>query len=183
MFKKILVSNRSEIALRVIRACRELGIKSVAVYSQADRESVHVRTADEAVCIGPAPSRLSYLNGEAVLAAARITGADAVHPGYGFLSENADFAQACLDAGLVFIGPNPQAIRKLGHKSAAKSLAQTAEVPVVPGTSGIVKDGDFMKEAAAVGFPVMVKAASGGGGKGLRLVRSPADLESHAPPP
>ncbi|MBI3553819.1 MAG: acetyl-CoA carboxylase biotin carboxylase subunit [Elusimicrobia bacterium] len=177
MFKKILVSNRSEIAVRVIRACRELGIKSVAVYSEADRESLHARLADEAVCIGPGPSRLSYLSFDAVLAAARMTGADAIHPGYGFLSENADFAQACTDAGVTFIGPPPSAIRKLGHKATGKTLAREAKVPVVPGTVGLV-DKNFMKDALAVGFPVMVKAAAGGGGKGLRLVRDKSQLES-----
>ncbi|MBI5629818.1 MAG: acetyl-CoA carboxylase biotin carboxylase subunit [Elusimicrobia bacterium] len=177
MIKKILIANRSEIAVRVIRACREMGLKSVAVYSEADRESLHVRMADEAVCIGPAPSTLSYLSQEAILAAAKITGADAVHPGYGFLSENADFAEACAEAGLVFIGPPGRAIRRLGHKSEAKALAREARVPVVPGTKGLVDD-DFMREAAAVGFPVMVKAAAGGGGKGLRLVRKPEELEA-----
>ncbi len=175
MFKKILIANRSEIAVRVIRACREMGVKSVAVYSEADRESLHARLADEAVCIGPAPSRLSYLDKEAVLSAAKITGADAVHPGYGFLSENADFAQACADQGLTFIGPPAAAIRGLGHKSTAKTLARESQVPVVPGTKGLV-DKNFLKEAEAVGFPVMVKAAAGGGGKGLRLVRRPEDL-------
>jgi len=177
MFKKILIANRSEVAVRVIRAARELGIPSVAVYSEADRESLHVALADEAVCIGPAPSPLSYLNVEALLAAAKLTGADAVHPGYGFLAENADFAQACADHGLTFIGPRPESIRKLGHKSAAKTLAREAGVPVVPGTAGTLEHG-FLKEAHAVGFPVMVKAAAGGGGKGLRFVREPADLEA-----
>ena len=177
MFKKILVANRSEIAVRVIRAARELGIPSVAVYSEADRESLHASLADEAVCIGPAPATQSYLNMEALLAAAKLTGADAVHPGYGFLAENADFAQACADHGLTFIGPKPEAIRKLGHKSAAKTLAQEAGVPVVPGTAGTVSHG-FLQEAQAIGFPVMVKAVAGGGGKGLRLVRDPGKLES-----
>lgn len=176
MIKKILVSNRSEIAVRIIRACRELGIKSVAVYSEADRESLHVRLADEAVCIGPAPSKLSYLSIESILAAARITGADAIHPGYGFLSENADFAEACASANIVFIGPSPEAIRLLGHKASGKDLARKAQVPVVPGTQGLVTE-DFLKEASGVGFPVMVKAAAGGGGKGLRLVKDPAELE------
>ena len=180
MFKKVLIANRSEIAVRVIRACRELGIKSVAVYSEADRESLHTRLADEAVCIGPAPSKLSYLSFEAVLAAARVTGADAIHPGYGFLSENADFSQACADAGVTFIGPSPSAIRKLGHKATGKQIAREAKVPVVPGTQGLV-DEAFLKNAEKrvadeIGFPVMVKAAAGGGGKGLRLVQSPSDL-------
>ncbi|HVC08549.1 MAG TPA: acetyl-CoA carboxylase biotin carboxylase subunit [Elusimicrobiota bacterium] len=177
MFKKILVANRGEIAVRVLRACREMGIKSVAVYSEADRESLHVRSADEAVCIGPAPSRQSYLDMNAVLAAAKITGAQAVHPGYGFLSENEDFAEACAAAGLVFIGPKPEAIRMLGYKSEAKALARKAQVPVVPGTTGLVK-GDVMKEARAIGLPVMIKAAAGGGGKGLRLARTEEELNT-----
>ncbi|MEK7858938.1 MAG: acetyl-CoA carboxylase biotin carboxylase subunit [Elusimicrobiota bacterium] len=177
MFKKILIANRSEIAVRVIRACREMGIRSVAVYSEADRESLHTSLADEAVCIGPGPSRLSYLDQEALMAACKITGADAVHPGYGFLSENADFAQLCADRGATFIGPKPSAIRKLGHKSTGKALAISAGVPVVPGTKGLV-DKDFLREAAAIGYPVMVKAAAGGGGKGLRLVRQASELES-----
>ncbi len=176
MFKKILIANRGEIAVRVIRACREMGIKAVAVYSEADRESMHVRLADEAYCIGPAPAKQSYLNSEALLTAARLSGAEAVHPGYGFLSENADFAETCVKNGFVFIGPSASAIRKLGYKSAGKALARETGVPVVPGTQGLV-DEHFMKEAQAVGFPVMVKAASGGGGKGLRLVRDPKDLE------
>jgi len=177
MFHKILIANRSEIAVRVIRAVRELGIPSVAVYSEADRESLHISLADEAVCIGPSPSPQSYLNCEALLAAAKMTGADAIHPGYGFLAENADFAQACADHGLTFIGPKPEAIRKLGHKSAAKALARSAQVPVVPGSAGTLTSG-FLREAQALGFPVMVKAAAGGGGKGLRLVRDPAQLEA-----
>ncbi|MFA6002510.1 MAG: acetyl-CoA carboxylase biotin carboxylase subunit [Elusimicrobiota bacterium] len=177
MFKKILIANRSEIAVRVIRAAREMSIPCVAVYSEADRESLHISMAEQSVCIGPAPSAQSYLDGEAILAAAKATGADAVHPGYGFLSENADFAQACADQGLAFIGPRPEAIRRLGNKSAAKNLARQAEVPVVPGSLGIVSR-DFQREAESVGFPVMVKAASGGGGKGLRLVRTPDELES-----
>ncbi len=177
MFKKILIANRSEIAVRVIRATRELGLASVAVYSEADRESLHAGLADESICIGPAPASASYLNIEALLAAAKRTGADAVHPGYGFLAENADFAQACADHGLVFIGPPAEAIRKLGHKTAAKALARAAQVPVVPGTDGTITQG-FAQAAEAVGFPVMVKAAAGGGGKGLRLVRDPAQLET-----
>ncbi len=176
MFKKILIANRSEIAVRVIRACRELGIKSVAVYSQADRESRHVAMADEAVCIGPAPSKLSYLDQEAVLSAARITGADALHPGYGFLSENADFAQRCESVGICFIGPPPSASRKLGFKSAGKAVATLAGVPVVPGTKGDIKT-DVTAEVAAIGYPVLIKASAGGGGKGMRVVRSAAELK------
>ncbi|MHB2026361.1 MAG: acetyl-CoA carboxylase biotin carboxylase subunit [Elusimicrobiota bacterium] len=175
MFKKILIANRGEIAVRVARACREMGIKSAAIYSEADRESLHIGMADEAVCIGPAPSKESYLNMKAVISAAKMTGAQAVHPGYGFLSENADFAAACADAGLVFIGPKPESIRKLGYKSEAKALAISARVPVVPGTSGLVEK-NALKEAMAVGFPVMIKAAAGGGGKGLRLARTPEEL-------
>ncbi len=182
MFKKILIANRSEIAVRVIRACRELGIKSVAVYSEADRESLHVRLADQAVCIGPAPSKLSYLDVPSILAAARVTGADAIHPGYGFLSENADFSAACQAAGVTFIGPGPEAIKKLGHKATGKAIAREAKVPVVPGTAGLV-DEKFLETAESfvskeIGFPVMVKAAAGGGGKGLRLVKEPRDLIS-----
>ncbi len=177
MFKKVLIANRGEIALRVTRACREMGIKTVAVYSEADRDSLHVRRADEAVAIGPAPATLSYLNVDAILSAAKMTGADAVHPGYGFLSENAEFAAACAEAGLSFIGPKSDAIRKLGHKTTAKTLAREAGVPVVPGTKGLLGN-DFLEAARAVGFPVMIKAAAGGGGKGLRMVRSPEDLAS-----
>jgi acetyl-CoA carboxylase biotin carboxylase subunit len=182
MFKKILISNRSEIAVRVIRACREMGIKSVAVYSEADRESLHTRLADEAVCIGPGPSRLSYLNKDAILAAAKMTGADAIHPGYGFLSENADFADAVQAAGLTFIGPTGAAMRMLGLKSAGKAAARAADVPVVPGTPGLV-DEAYMKNLKRnvieqIGFPVMIKASAGGGGKGMRLVHDPEQIEA-----
>ncbi|MBI4422139.1 MAG: ATP-grasp domain-containing protein, partial [Elusimicrobia bacterium] len=180
--KKLLIANRGEIAVRVIRACRELGIRSVAVYSEADRESMHVSLADEAVCIGPAFARESYLRFDAVLGAAKITGAQAIHPGYGFLSENAAFAAACVERGLVFVGPPAEAIRRLGHKMAAKELALASEVPVVPGTKGCLDDGQsqgaaLLRQAEAIGFPLMVKAAAGGGGKGLRLVREPGGLE------
>ncbi|MBI3547897.1 MAG: acetyl-CoA carboxylase biotin carboxylase subunit [Elusimicrobia bacterium] len=175
-FTKVLIANRSEIAVRVIRACRHLGLKTVAVYSEADREAMHVSLADEAVCIGPGPARDSYLKFDAVLAAAKITGAEAIHPGYGFLSENSDFAAACAERGFTFIGPAAESIRKLGYKSTAKALAIETSVPVVPGTKGLV-DGDFLKVADEIGFPVMVKAASGGGGKGLRFVRSREDLK------
>ncbi len=176
MFKKILIANRSEIAVRVIRAARELGIKTVAVYSDADRESRHVAMADEAVCIGPGPSRLSYLNQEAVLSAAKNTGADAIHPGYGFLSENADFSELCAQRGIAFIGPPPAASRKLGFKSAGKAVALAANVPVVPGTKGDITT-DVSKEVAAIGYPVLIKASAGGGGKGMRIVRAPAELK------
>ena len=176
MFKKILIANRSEIAVRVIRAAQELGIKTVAVYSEADRESRHVAMADEAVCIGPGPSKLSYLDLEAVLSAAKITGADAVHPGYGFLSENADFSELCAKRNLTFIGPPPAASRKLGFKSAGKAVALAANVPVVPGTDGDITT-DVSKEAAEIGYPVLIKASAGGGGKGMRIVRTPAQLK------
>jgi len=176
MFKKILIANRSEIAVRVIRACRELGIESVAVYSDADRESRHVAMADQSVCIGPGPSKLSYLDQEAVLSAAKITGADAIHPGYGFLSENADFAEACARRGLTFIGPPPEASRKLGFKSAGKAVAQSANVPCVPGTKGDISSVD-PKEIEAIGYPVLIKASAGGGGKGMRVVRAPEELK------
>ena len=176
MFKKILIANRSEIAVRVIRAARELGIKTVAVYSDADRESRHVAMADEAVCIGPGPSKLSYLDQEAVLSAAKNTGADAIHPGYGFLSENADFSELCAKRGIVFIGPPPAASRKLGFKSAGKAVALAAKVPVVPGTKGDITT-DVSKEVAEIGYPVLIKASAGGGGKGMRIVRTPAELK------
>ncbi len=176
MFNKILIANRGEIAVRVIRACRELGVKTVAVYSEADRESRHLSMADEAVCIGPGPATQSYLKHERVLAAAQTTGADAIHPGYGFLSENADFARACADRGVVFIGPPPEAISALGNKMAGKKLAMESKVPVAPGTCGAVTK-DFMKEAAEIGYPVMVKASAGGGGKGLRVVEDPKRLK------
>jgi acetyl-CoA carboxylase biotin carboxylase subunit len=176
VFKKILIANRSEIAVRVIRAARELGIKTVAVYSDADRESRHVAMADEAVCIGPGPSKLSYLDQEAVLSAAKNTGADAIHPGYGFLSENADFSELCAKRGITFIGPPPAASRKLGFKSAGKAVALAAKVPVVPGTKGDITT-DVSKEVAEIGYPVLIKASAGGGGKGMRIVRTPAELK------
>ncbi len=177
MFKRILIANRSEIAVRVIRAAREMGLETVAVYSEADRESRHVAMADRAVCIGPGPSKLSYLDQEAVLTAAKISGADAVHPGYGFLSENADFAEACAKRGLVFIGPPPQASRKLGFKSAGKAVAREASVPCVPGTKGDISTVD-PKEIEAIGYPVLIKASAGGGGKGMRVVREASELKS-----
>ncbi|MBI2361855.1 MAG: hypothetical protein HYV15_00510, partial [Elusimicrobia bacterium] len=178
MFNKILIANRSEIAVRVIRACRELGIKSVAVYSEADRSSRHVSLADEAVCIGPAPSVDSYLRVDRILAAAKSTGADAVHPGYGFLSERAHFADACAEQGVTFIGPPGKAIRALGDKLSGKAVAEAAQVPCVPGMtfSGSV-DAAFLKKVEAIGFPVMVKASAGGGGKGLRVGRGASVLK------
>lgn len=171
MFTKILIANRGEIACRVIATCQRLGIATVAVYSDADRTARHVRLADEAVAIGPAPARESYLCADAILAAARQTGAQAIHPGYGFLSENADFAQACADAGMVFIGPSAAAIRAMGDKSAAKALMQQAGVPLTPGYHGDAQEPAFLRaQADAIGYPVLIKASAGGGGKGMRRV-------------
>lgn len=179
MFKRILIANRGEIAVRVIRACRELGIESVAVFSEADRAALHVRAADYAVAVGPAPARESYLNIERILAAAKATGAEAVHPGYGFFSENAGFARAVADAGMVFIGPPPTAIEKMGDKVEARKLMTAAGVPVVPGSPGTLETEDEVRDVAKkIGFPIMVKAAAGGGGKGLRLVEEEKDLAS-----
>jgi len=175
MFKKVLISNRGEIAVRVIRTLRELGVKSVAVYSEADRSSLHVRSADEAVCIGPAMARESYLSIPAIIAAAKATGADAIHPGYGFLSENADFSAACRDNNITFIGPSPKSIQQLGHKSEARKMAVKAGIAVTPGTKECVGK-DFRKDAEKVGFPLMIKAAAGGGGKGIRIVREASQL-------
>ncbi|HYG07578.1 MAG TPA: acetyl/propionyl/methylcrotonyl-CoA carboxylase subunit alpha [Stenotrophomonas sp.] len=178
MFDKILIANRGEIACRVIATCRRLGIATVAVYSDADRHARHVRLADEAVHIGAAPARESYLSGEAILAAAQATGAQAIHPGYGFLSENADFAEACAAAGVVFIGPPPAAIRAMGDKSAAKALMQAAGVPLTPGYHGDTQAPDFLRaQADAIGYPVLIKASAGGGGKGMRRVDETAAFE------
>jgi acetyl-CoA carboxylase biotin carboxylase subunit len=177
MLKKVLIANRGEIALRIIRACRELEIPSVAVYSDADEEALHVRQADEAVHIGPAKAQRSYLNIEAITEAARDKGADSVHPGYGFLAENARFAAACREAGLAFIGPSAETMEKIGDKSAARRLAREAEVPVVPGTEGNATPEEAMERAEEIGYPVMVKAAAGGGGMGIRVVESEGELE------
>ncbi|HEY7027429.1 MAG TPA: acetyl-CoA carboxylase biotin carboxylase subunit [Gemmatimonadales bacterium] len=172
MFKKVLIANRGEIALRVIRACRELGVETVAVYSEADRESLHVRFADDDVCIGPPPSRQSYLRIPNLIAAAEITGADAIHPGYGFLAENAEFADTCKASNIAFIGPTGDQIRQMGDKATAKRLAQEAGVPTVPGTPGTVQDlDDALKHVEAIGFPVIIKATAGGGGKGMRVAQ------------
>src|SRR6476620_6788842 len=179
MFKKILIANRGEIALRVIRACRELGVQTVAVYSEADATAPHVREANEAVLIGPAPSSESYLKGERIIEAAKKTGAEAIHPGYGFLSEREWFARAVRDAGLVFIGPPAEAIAAMGSKTAARQLAVAAGVPVVPGTTEALADATEARAIAErFGYPVLLKAAAGGGGKGMRVVRAPGEIES-----
>jgi acetyl-CoA carboxylase biotin carboxylase subunit len=170
MFKKVLIANRGEIALRVIRACRELGIETVAVYSEADRDNLHVRFADDDVCIGPPPSRLSYLRIPNLIAAAEITGADAIHPGYGFLAESAEFAETCEASNIAFIGPTAEQIRLMGDKAAARKLAQEQHVPVVPGSKGAIESPtDALEIAHEIGFPVIIKAAAGGGGKGMRV--------------
>ncbi len=170
MFRKVLIANRGEIALRVIRACREMGIRTVAVYSEADRDSLHVRFADEDVCIGPAPARDSYLNIPRIIAAAEITGADAIHPGYGFLAENAEFAEICEHSNIVFIGPTADQIRLMGDKAMARRTMAEQGVPTVPGSEGTISDvDDAAKIAEEIGFPVLIKAAAGGGGKGMRV--------------
>jgi acetyl-CoA carboxylase biotin carboxylase subunit len=178
MFKKILIANRGEIALRIIRACHELGIKTAVVYSEADRDSLHVRFADEAVCIGPPPAKDSYLNIPRIIAAAEITNADAIHPGYGFLAENASFAEICASSGLTFIGPTSEMISQMGDKALARDTMKKAGVPVVPGSDGIVLDAKMLRESAtSLGYPVMIKAAAGGGGRGMRIVFGEEDLE------
>ena len=180
MFKKILIANRGEVALRIIFACRELGIKTVAVFSEADENSLHVRFADEDVCIGPARSADSYLNVPAVISAAEITGADAIHPGYGFLSESAYLAEVCEACHIRFIGPDPQVIRLMGDKARARRVMKKAGVPILPGSDGPIESEDkALKLAKDIGYPVIVKATAGGGGRGMRVVRAPAEL-SHA---
>ncbi len=177
MFKKVLVANRGEIALRVIRACKELGIATVAVHSTADAESLHVRFADEAICIGPPPARQSYLNARAVLAAAELTGADAVHPGYGFLSENAEFAEMVQKMRLKFIGPRPEMIRLMGNKVQARAAMEKAGLPLLPGARGVLRDGREAEQLAEkIGFPVILKATAGGGGRGMKICREKAQV-------
>jgi len=177
MFHKVLVANRGEIAVRVIRACKELGIATVAVYSEADRDAMHTRLADEAICIGPAVSTHSYLSIAAIMAAAEITDAQAIHPGYGFLAENSEFAEIVIDSGLTWIGPSPESMRIMGDKVKAKQRMETANVPLVPGSEGAVRSVEEAKKVAkSTGFPLIIKAASGGGGRGMKIVRSEASL-------
>lgn len=179
MFKKILVANRGEIAMRVLRTCKEMGIETVAVYSTADKDSLHVRYADEAVCIGPHLSKESYLNMASIMAAAEITNADAIHPGYGFLSENANFADVCQEYNIKFIGPTSNMIRKMGDKITAKETMIKAGVPVIPGSDGLITDiDDAKKTALEIGYPVILKATAGGGGKGMRVVKEEKDFDS-----
>ncbi|RKX25268.1 MAG: acetyl-CoA carboxylase biotin carboxylase subunit [Candidatus Zixiibacteriota bacterium] len=178
MFDKVLIANRGEIALRIIRACNELGLKTVAVYSEIDRDALHVRFADEDICIGTNPPNESYLDFKRIIAAAEVTNAGAIHPGYGFLAENADFAEVCESCGITFIGPTPQQIRQMGDKASAKSLMKAANVPVIPGSEGVVGNyQDAAIVAKEVGYPVILKAVAGGGGKGMRICRDEAELE------
>ena len=180
MFKKILIANRGEIAMRVIRTCKEMGIKTVAVYSKADEDSLHVVFADEAVCIGPAPSSESYLKISNIIAAAEITNADAIHPGYGFLSENSKFSKICSEHKIKFIGPSPEMIEKMGDKATAVSTMNQAKVPTIPGSGGIVElEDDALKISNKIGFPVMIKASAGGGGKGMRAVWNKAEFSKN----
>ncbi len=180
MFKKVLVANRGEIAVRIIRACKELGIKTVAVYSSVDENALHTVFADESVCIGPAPSSQSYLDPTRIISAAEITGADAIHPGYGFLAENAEFADMCNSSGITFIGPPAEVIRKMGDKAEAKKSMKEAGVPVIPGSEGVLTDEkEAMELAKEMGFPVILKAVAGGGGKGMRIVHNQEELEKN----
>jgi acetyl-CoA carboxylase biotin carboxylase subunit len=176
MFKKVLIANRGEIALRVLRACRELGVKTVAVHSEVDARALHVRFADEAVCIGPGPATKSYLNVPAIISAAEITAADAIHPGYGFLSENAEFARICGKCGITFIGPSPEAMRAWGDKVTARGNAERLGLPLLPGSGVLSGADDAIREAQRVGYPVIIKASGGGGGRGMRVVRSDAEM-------
>jgi len=180
LFDKILIANRGEIALRIIRACRELGIKTVAVYSEADRDSLHVRFADEDVCIGPPPALQSYLDAKRIISAAEIANADAIHPGYGFLAENAEFADMCHTCGLTFIGPTPSMIRRMGDKGMAKQMMKEAGIPVIPGSEGVIDTVDeAISVSAEIGYPVLVKAVAGGGGRGMRLCRDETELRAN----
>src|SRR6266480_1849190 len=178
MFKKILIANRGEIALRVICACKELGIRAVAIYSEADRNSLHVRFADEAICIGPPQLSLSYLNIPAVISAAEIANVDAIHPGYGLLSENANFAEVCESCHIKFIGPSPDVIRLMGEKEKARAAMKKHGVPILPGSDGVLANAEEAREwAAQIGYPVIVKASAGGGGRGMRVIRADSELE------
>jgi acetyl-CoA carboxylase biotin carboxylase subunit len=180
MFKKVLIANRGEIAVRVICACRDLGIPTVAVYSEADRNSLHVRFADEAICIGPAKSARSYLDIPSVISAAEITNTDAIHPGYGFLSENADFAEVCEASGITFIGPKPEVIRTMGLKQRARAAMKAAGIPILPGSEGILPTvEEALATAEEIGYPIIIKAAAGGGGRGMRIVRNSSELDSN----
>ncbi|MGE4231952.1 MAG: acetyl-CoA carboxylase biotin carboxylase subunit [Bacteriovoracia bacterium] len=178
MFKKVLIANRGEIALRVIRACRELGISTVAIYSQADESSLHVKLADESVCVGPPAAKLSYLNVAAIISAAELTSADAIHPGYGFLSENENFAQVCEQCNITFIGPTPEQIAKMGDKATARKIAKEAEVPMLPGTGILENVQEAAKKAEEIGYPVMLKATAGGGGRGIQVIYHPSQLKN-----
>ncbi len=178
MFKKILIANRGEIALRVIRTCREMGIKTVAIFSTADRESLHVKFADEAVCIGPPVSKLSYLNIPAIISAAEVTGADAIHPGYGFLSENAEFSRICAEYGIKFIGASAEMINSMGDKATAKATMKAAGVPVIPGSEGLIDTVEEAKQLAkSIVYPVIIKATAGGGGRGMRIIRNEGEFD------
>src|SRR5271167_2905943 len=172
MFEKVLIANRGEIALRVIRACKEMGISTVAIPSTADSEAMHVKLADESVCIGPPAASQSYLNIPAIIAACEITGAEAIHPGYGFLSENAKFADIVKEHGLTFIGPLPEHIRMMGDKITAKQTVKALGIPIVPGSDGAVSDENALRIATGMGFPVLIKAAAGGGGRGMKMART-----------
>jgi acetyl-CoA carboxylase, biotin carboxylase subunit len=179
VFKKILIANRGEIAVRVIRACQELGISTVAIYSEADKDALHVKLADEAYCVGPTPSKQSYLNIPNIMSVATLTGVDAIHPGYGFLAENSDFAEICEACKITFIGPSVEAIEKMGDKSVARETMKKAGVPIVPGTDGLVEDVDHaLQVAEEIGYPVIIKATAGGGGKGIRIARTPEELKN-----
>ncbi|MBC8167715.1 MAG: acetyl-CoA carboxylase biotin carboxylase subunit [Bryobacteraceae bacterium] len=180
MLKKVLIANRGEIALRIVCACRDLGIGTVAVYSEADRNSLHVRFADEAVCIGPARASRSYLDIAAVISAAEITNVDAIHPGYGFLSENAEFADVCEASGIIFVGPSPDVMRNMGLKQRARALMRETGIPILPGSEEIVRSSEDARETAiAIGYPVIIKASAGGGGRGMRVVRNEAELDAN----
>ncbi|MEQ2526128.1 acetyl-CoA carboxylase biotin carboxylase subunit [Bacillaceae bacterium CLA-AA-H227] len=177
MIKKLLIANRGEIAVRIIRACRDLGIESVAVYSEADKEALHVQLADEAYCIGPTSSKDSYLNFTNIISVAKLTGCDAIHPGYGFLAENADFADLCRECNIIFVGPSPEAITKMGTKDIARETMKEAGVPIVPGSQGIIKDEpEAIELANQIGYPVIIKATAGGGGKGIRVAKNETEL-------